>query len=124
MLKKILSGVVLAGLFTGVSFAAAPKHGHGDDPVLPSGQYSAKAKSLVCGGCGSMMEKTLRGLPGIETAEGEPKTGRVDFTVKKGEKVKWSELQKALKESSDKMGMGADFTLSDFKVVQMPDDEQ
>jgi copper chaperone CopZ len=99
------------------------KSAHGQDPVLPGGSYTAKAKSIVCGGCGSLIEKTMRGTPGIEAAKVDPKTGQVDFTVKKGQEVKWSELQKALKVSAGKMGMGADYTLTNFRVAGHPVDK-
>jgi hypothetical protein len=38
----------------------------------------------------------------------------VQFTVKKDATVKVSDLQKALKAAADRMGMGADYTLSDL----------
>lgn len=122
-IKKLFFSVLIAG-FTGGSAMAGSGHGksaHGHDPVLPGGIYTAKAKSIVCGGCGSLIEKTMRGTPGIEAAKVDSKTGQVDFTVKKGEEVKWSELQKALKTSAGKMGMGADYTLTDFRVAGKTD---
>ena len=118
-IKKLFFSVLIAG-FTGGSAMAGSGHeksAHGQDPVLPGGSYTAKAKSIVCGGCGSLIEKTMRGTPGIEAAKVDPKTGQVDFTVKKGQEVKWSELQKALKVSAGKMGMGADYTLTNFRVA-------
>lgn len=117
--KRMMTGMLATGLAVGVAFAASPKMkgGHGADTVLPGGNYSAKAKSLVCGGCAETIEKAMRDVPGIATASVDPKTGGVDFTVKNGASVRWSDLQKSLEAASDRMGMGADYTLSDFKIA-------
>lgn len=113
-------GIVLAlGMVVGSVFAGSSRtHGeHGADPDLPGGHYSAKAKALVCGGCAGLIEKTLQGMPALQSASVEPESGRVDFVVKEGKTVKWSALQKSLRAASDQMGMGADYNLSEFQVV-------
>jgi len=119
MWKRLMTAFLAAGFAAGAAFAASPKMGggHGDDPVLPGGGYSAKAKSLACGGCAETIEKAMRGIPGIERASVDKKTGTVDFAVRGGASVRWSDLQKTLKAASDRMGMGADYTLTDFKFA-------
>ncbi|HMU75393.1 MAG TPA: heavy metal-associated domain-containing protein [Elusimicrobiota bacterium] len=119
MWKKLMAAVLTAGFAAGTALAAPPKAAgvHGDDPALPGGAYSATAKSLACGGCAGTIEEAMRSVPGVERASVDAKTGTVDFTVKDGASVRWSDLQKALKAASDKMGMGADYTLSDFKMA-------
>ncbi|MBI4396583.1 MAG: heavy-metal-associated domain-containing protein [Elusimicrobia bacterium] len=117
--RKMFGGLLAVGVMTGVAFAGTPKpHGdHGGDPVLPEGQYSAQVKSMVCGGCGPLIEKTMKGLPGIDSAAVDSKTGRVQFAVKKGASVEWAKIKSALKDAAGKMGMGADYTLSDFQMA-------
>ncbi len=110
MISSVIAGSAIAG-------SAEVKKGHGHDPILPGGSYTAKATSLTCGGCAPLIEKTMRDFPGVEKASVNPKTGQVDFNVKEGAKVNWTTLQKALKASSQKMGMGADYTLTDFSVA-------
>jgi copper chaperone CopZ len=119
MWKKRVSFVLAVGLAVGTAMAGPqkPHPDHGADPVLPAGHYSAKAKALVCGGCADQIEKTLRAMPALESVSVESKTRRVDFSVKAGKTLQWSALQKALKTASDKMGMGADYRLSEFKIL-------
>jgi hypothetical protein len=124
MIKKmLLAGLLTLGLAMGVSFAADPhgghsQKGHGNDTVLPSGNYSAKVAAMVCDGCPSLIQKTMLGVKGIGSTTVDQKTREVHFSVKENASVKWSDLQKALKASADKMGMGADYTLSDLKSVK------
>jgi hypothetical protein len=83
--------------------------------VLAPGNYTAKAKALVCEGCGPIIEQTLNQQRGIKKATFDPKTKTVSFQIKKGAVVKVSDLQKTLKAKSDEMGMGADYTLTEIK---------
>lgn len=124
-IKKV-SIVMAMGMVLGTGWAGSPKTHpvHGDGPVLPGGHYSAKAKALVCGGCAEQIEKTLKGMSAIQSVSVEPKSGHVDFVVKKGKTVEWSALQKSLRAASDKMGMGADFSLSDFRILTERADDQ
>ena len=117
--KIRMIGMLSVVFVGGAVFAASPttQRGHADDPVLPEGRYSAKAKSLVCGGCAETIEKALGGVPGIGTVAVDAKTGVVGFTVNKGASVPWSDLQTVLKAASDQMGMGADYRLSDFQIA-------
>lgn len=125
MVRKLLvSGVVTLSMTIGTSVAASermkghPDHAvHTESPVLPAGRYLANVKALVCEGCIPLVEKAILGVPGIESVTVDKNENRVDFAVKKGASVKWSSLQATLKASADKMGMGADYTLSDFKIA-------
>ena len=119
MWKIRMIGMLSVVVVGGAVFGASPttQRGHADDPVLPEGRYSAKAKSLVCGGCAEAIEKAMGGVPGIATVTVDAKTGVVGFTVNKGASVAWSDLQTVLKAASDQMGMGADYRLSDFQIA-------
>lgn len=94
-----------------------PAPAHGQDPVLPAGQYSARIKKVVCGGCGSVIEKTMSKIKGLENVTVDQKNSRVNFGVAKGALVPWSAIQAELKKSAANMGMGADYSLSDFQVA-------
>ncbi len=83
---------------------------------LGAGTYTAKVKALVCRGCGPLVKKTIEGLKPIESATVDQQKSTVEFTVKKDNTIKVSETQAALKTAADKMGMGADYTLSDVKA--------
>jgi hypothetical protein len=84
--------------------------------VLSAGTYTAKVKALVCRGCGPLVKKTMEGLKAIEAASVDQQTSTLEFKVKKDNSIKVSEIQTALKAAADKMGMGADYTLSDVKA--------
>ncbi len=112
-LKKWLSLLIIGtGTF---AYAALPK-----DTVktLGPGEYSAKVKSIVCSGCGPFIEKTMKALPGIESAVVNQEKQTVQFKVKKDASIKVGELQKSLQASSQRMGMGADYSLSDIKKLK------
>jgi len=96
----------------GTAAAAAPKS---KAKVLKPGEYTATAKALVCSGCAPQIEETLKRFPGVEQVSVDPESAGVRFKVSKGASVKLNELQKSLKAGSDKMGMGADYTLRDVK---------
>ncbi len=84
--------------------------------TLAAGTYTAKVKALVCNGCGPLIKKTLEGLKAVESASVDQKASTVEFTVKKDNTVKLAEIQTALKAAADKMGMGADYGLSEVKA--------
>lgn len=112
MTRRVLLGItafaaVLA--FTVGAVAAA-------EDVLAAGAYTAKVKALTCAGCGPLVKKTLEGMKEIESATVDSKASTVQFVVKKDNTVKVADVQAALKVSADKMGMGADYTLSDIKA--------
>jgi hypothetical protein len=108
LLTMIAVAAVLA--FTAGSLAAS-----GED-VLAAGTYTAKIKALTCAGCGPLVRKTMEGMAEIQSATVDSKASSVEFVVKKDNSVKVADLQKALKAAADKMGMGADYTLSDVKL--------
>lgn len=110
MIKKAML-LAMVTLF-GTAATAAPKP---KPQVLKPGEYTATAKALVCSACAPQVEQTLKEFPGLERVSVNPEGAGVRFKVKKGASVKLDEMQKALKASSDKMGMGADYTLRDVK---------
>lgn len=114
-LHKLMIGTFFVGLIA-VSGYGQPKKAAKDAFFqLGPGTYTANVKAMTCGGCGEFIEKTLRAQPGIESANANNREKTVTFKVKNGTQVKMSDLQKALKASSDEMGMGADYTLKDLK---------
>lgn len=117
MLKRLILATAMIGLL-GSGAAAAPKP---KALVLKPGEYSATAKALVCSACAGEIEKTLKGFPGIKGVTVPPEGGAVRFKVKKATPVKLAALNDALKAASDKMGMGADYTLHDVKQPPKPE---
>ena len=100
----VLSALILTG------FVAAQSKDE-----LKAGQYTAKVKAIVCGGCGPLIQKTLANFKELEAVTVDQKASSVQFTIKKDATVKLTELQKALDAAANRMGMGADYTLSDVK---------
>lgn len=90
--------------------------GHGNDPILLSGTYSAHVKALACDACAPLIEKTLRKMDEIGPIHVDTKDSRVHFSVKDGKSIRWSAIQSALKNSAEQMDRGADFALSDFQT--------
>jgi len=86
--------------------------------VLNPGTYTAKVKAIVCGGCGPLIVKTMQGMKEIEGAKVDQAESTLQFTVKSGATIKVADLQKSLKTAAGKMGMGADYTLSDLKAAK------
>ncbi len=113
--KRALLGVVV-GLALVSTLGAASGLAAADDQVLNAGTYIASVKAIVCRGCGSLIKKTLEGMKQIESASVNQDAKTVEFVVKKDNSVKVSDLQAALKTAADKMGMGADYTLSNVKA--------
>lgn len=118
MNKNLLAVAVLAVLAV-PGLAAKPEKSEKaakPAPSLSAGRYSAKIKMLACEGCGGEVEKALNGVKGVEAAKVDSKTSTVDFSVKSA--VKTAELQKTLKGAAEKMGMGADFSLSKIQSIE------
>ncbi len=107
--------VVLLGISTAFAGSVKSKAKSTDAQVLTSGAYSAEVKGIVCGGCGSFIQQTLEKINGIEKVSVDQDKKIVQFQIKKDAKVKIAEVQKALKASADKMGMGADYQLRSLK---------
>jgi copper chaperone CopZ len=122
---KLISGlpliVIIAGLFLNIGIVFA-QHQHSmgasaeqsKDMLMP-GTYTAKVKAVICGGCGPLIQKTLQGFKQVEAVTVDQKASTVQFTVKKDTMTTVAELQKALDAAAKRMGMGADYTLSDVK---------
>ena len=113
-MKTMTTALVLAALAATHGFAAAAA-GKGAKAVLKEGSYSATVAALICEECPAEVEKTLKAFPGIEGVSVSREKSTVSFKVKKGASVKAAKLQAALKAASDKMGMGADYSLRDLK---------
>jgi len=113
MNRKSVFWAAVAALVLAAMIGAPLASGQSQD-VLSSGTYAAKVKAIVCGGCGPLIQKTLQGMKEIEAVKVDQDKKTIQFAVKKDATVKVSDLQKALKAAADKMGMGADYTLSDL----------
>ena len=113
-MKTVMAGLVLAALAATHGFAATAA-GKGAKEVLKAGAYTATVAALPCGACPPEVEKALKTFPGIEGVSVSQEKSTVSFKIKKGASVKVSKLQAALKAASDKMGMGADYSLRDLK---------
>ncbi len=115
-MKKTTTALVMAVLAATRGFAAAPtiKAAKG---VLKQGAYSATVAALVCESCPAEVEKALKAFPGLEDVSISREKSAVRFTVKKGTPVKTEKLQSALRAASERMGMGADYSLRDLKRV-------
>ncbi len=85
--------------------------------TLAAGKYSAHVKALVCEGCAANVEQTLKTFKGLDGVSVDQAKSEVAFEVEKGAKVSVAKLQKALKASSEQMGMGADYTLRDIRLA-------
>lgn len=100
------------------AFAVVKEKNPGDRHlVLNPGAYTAKVKSLPCGGCGSVVEKTMADNFAIGSVSVDSQKKTVAFTVKTGARVEWAALQKSLDAAAQQMGMGADYGLYDMKKV-------
>ncbi len=114
-----MSGMLMVSLMVGAGFAASKAKGKSaGDSMLTGGQYTAKVKAIVCGGCAPLIEKAMKGFKDIESVSVNSEASTVNFSIKKGTKVNQSELQKALKNSADKMGMGANYELYELKALK------
>ncbi len=84
------------------------------DMLMP-GTYTAKVKAIVCGECGPLIQKTLQNFKELAAVTVDQKSSTVQFSVKKDSMTTLLDLQKALDTAAKRMGMGADYTLSDVK---------
>jgi hypothetical protein len=113
MNKKVL--IVMAALIVSSLVLAGSVAGQNAPDVLKAGQYTAKVKAIVCGGCGPLIQKTIQNFKEIEAVTVDQQKSTVQFTVKKDNTVKMADLQKALDAAANVMKMGANYTLSDVK---------
>jgi hypothetical protein len=114
MNKKV--HIVMATLIVSALMLAGPVPAQKAPDVLKAGQYSAKVKAIVCGGCVPLIQKTLQTFKEIEAVTVDQKSSSVQFAVKKDTTVKMADIQKALDTAANQMKMGADYTLSDIKT--------
>ncbi len=98
--------------------AAIPAAAQKSPDVLKAGEYTAKVKALVCGGCGPLVKKTMEGMKQISSVSVDSANKTVQFAVKKDATIKVTDLQKALDSAAKEMGMGADYTLLDLKPAK------
>lgn len=113
-MKKWMSvGCLL--LLGGWALASTTKPNKDGDPLLVPGSYTATVPAFVCGGCPEWIQTKLGAVKSLKNVMVDPETRRVTFTVKKGAKVKRSDIQNVLDAAAREMGMGADYTLRDFK---------
>jgi hypothetical protein len=114
----VFAVAALVLLNIGIVFAQHQHSSGGDmqskDMLMP-GTYTAKVKAIVCGECGPQIQKTLQNFKELEAVTVDKKSSMVQFSVKKGSMPTLSDLQKALDTAAKRMGMGADYTLSDVK---------
>ncbi len=114
----VCAGAVLVLLNVGILFAQH-QHSSGADTqskgMLMPGTYTAKVKAIVCGECVTAIQKTLQNFKELEAVSVDKKSSTVQFSVKKGSMTNQLDLQKALDTAAKRMGMGADYTLSDVK---------
>jgi len=113
---KSLLALIVCGALSATVMAVMSKEKN--PQTLVAGEYTAQVKAIVCSGCGPFLEKTMKGFSGIESARANSEKLTVQFKVKKGATIKLADLQKTLQQSSDRMGMGADYSLSDIKPVK------
>lgn len=118
-MKTIVKASMLMLLGMSTAMAASPKTKAKStaDQVLTSGAYSAQVKGIVCNGCGAFIQQTLESINGLEKISVDQTKKTVQFQVKKEAKIKLVEVQKALKASAEKMGMGADYQLRNLKKI-------
>jgi hypothetical protein len=115
MKKKMQwTGLLVLGALLGA--APIPSKKAAEEPLSP-GRYSATIKTFVCGGCAEWVESHLQSQKSLEEVKAVQETKALSFTVKKGAKVKRSDVQKVLDAAAQEMGMGADFEMVAFKKI-------
>jgi hypothetical protein len=114
----VIAGAALVLLSFGIA-CAQHQHSSGADgqskDMLMPGTYTAKVKAIICGECGPLIQKTLQNFKELEAVTVDQKSSTVQFSVKKDSMTTLGDLQKALDTAAKRMGMGADYTLSDVK---------
>ncbi len=110
--SRILTALAILAVLVALDAAAQSQD------ILAAGKYTAKVKSIVCEECGPLIKETMEKTKSIDSIFVDSKASTVRFQVKKDKAVKLPDLQNALKSAAAEMGMGADYTLSDVKVVK------
>jgi len=101
-----------------LAMISAPILAQQSQDILKPGEYTAKVKAIVCGGCGPLIKKTMLAMKEIDSVTVDSEKMTVQFVVKKDTTLKMADLQKALNAAADQMKMGADYTLSDLKATK------
>lgn len=114
-MKRSLSAVCCM-LLVGLAVASNGNNKNIPDPLLTAGGYTATVPAFVCGGCAEWIQSKLTDVKSLKNISVDQKTREVRFVVKKGAKVKRSDIQAVLDAAAHEMGMGADYTLHDFKA--------
>ncbi|MBL0059453.1 MAG: hypothetical protein IPP35_10165 [Elusimicrobia bacterium] len=115
MRKEIrLAGLLVLGALLGA--APVPPKKAAEEPLSP-GRYSATIKAFVCGGCAEWVESHLQSQKSLENVKAVQETKALSFTVKKGAKVKRSDVQKVLDAAAKEMGMGADYEMTALRKM-------
>ncbi len=112
------SFAIPAVLIAMLLMVAIPLAARQSEDVLSPGAYTAKVKAIVCGGCGPLIKQTLEKMKELDSVSVDSAKTSVNFAVKKDSSIKLSDIQKVLKAAADKMGMGADYTLSELKALK------
>jgi hypothetical protein len=114
----VIASAAMALLSFGIVFAQYQRSGGTNGPSqdrLRPGTYTAKVKAIVCEGCGPLIQKTLQSFKELAAVTVNQENRTVQFSVKKNNMTNVSVLQKALDAAAKRMGMGADYTLSNLK---------
>ena len=116
----VIASAAFVLLSVGIVFAQHQHSTPGDsrqtEDMLMPGAYTAKVKAIICEGCAPLIQKTLQGFKELDAVTVDQKASTVQFSVKKDAMTSVSALQKALNAAAKRMGMGADYTLSDVKA--------
>jgi hypothetical protein len=117
MHKLKLRSLVVSGLlvFGGAALWADPAV-----KTLTTGYYEALVKAIPCDCCKDHLEETIRNTDGIGAAQYNDAEGTVRFTVMKGKTLSLPQLTESLQQAQEQMGMGADYTLSEIKLLKKP----
>jgi copper chaperone CopZ len=120
-LHRVFTVLAATLLAANLAFAettqAKPAPGAGAS-VLKEGTYTAKVKALACSACPPEVQKALGSVKGVRSVSVDAEKKTVQFTVDKGTTVSEAEIQRVLKAASEQMGMGADYSLLDIKMIK------
>ena len=117
-ISTVVAAILLAANLAFAETTQPKPAPEGGASILKEGTYTAKVKALACSACPPEVEKALGGVKGVRSVSVDPESKTVRFTVEKGTTVSEAEIQRALKAAAERMGMGADYTLNDIKMVK------
>lgn len=111
-MKKNLLWGTLAML--SLAAGAAPVPPQKEKPLAP-GAYVATLPAFVCGGCAEWAQGRLQKDKRLTDVTVDAESRVLGFRVKSGPAVTVGEIQKILDGAAAQMGMGADYTMREFK---------